>query len=47
MRANLSRSMRKGLDLRKLSVGIGYQEIETAQLQAAKYHLLYLYICLF
>lgn len=47
MRAHLPRFMRKGLDLRKLSVGIRYQEIETVQLQTVKHHLFCLYICLF
>lgn len=35
MRANLPGSMTKGPDLKKLSAGLGYQEIEIAWLQTA------------
>lgn len=35
MRANLPRSMTKGPDLKMLSAGLGYQEIEIAKLQTA------------
>lgn len=35
MRANFPRSMTKGLDLKKLSAGLGYRETESTQLQTA------------
>lgn len=35
MRANLPRSMTRGLDLKELFASLGYQEIEIALLQTA------------